>query len=185
MKGNQNGKVLIFVWLSFLFAFFFSGCGRATQIPQSTSDGPITLALIHGRLIDGTGAEPLEDTAILISGQEIAAVGETNQISIPDGVKIIDLQGATVLPGIINAHIHRGFNEQNLKNWAQAGVTTVRDESASPDSINEYSSWQKKNAQDASLARLVSAGSMIGVPGGTARVLSLLLKRESRSCSTN
>jgi imidazolonepropionase-like amidohydrolase len=72
--------------------------------------------------------------------------------------------GATILPGFINAHVHRGYSEANLKAWAQAGVTTVRDLGVAP--------WDDAFARRASLradpanARLVAAGPLLTVPGG-------------------
>jgi imidazolonepropionase-like amidohydrolase len=90
------------------------------------------LALINGMLIDGTGADPLPDAALVIQEGRILAVGPRAEVEVPTGAKIIDLQGATVLPGFINAHVHLGYSEHNLQAWAQAGVTTVRDLGTSP-----------------------------------------------------
>jgi len=62
------------------------------------------------------------------------------------------------LPGFINAHVHQGYNEQNLQTWAQGGVTTVRDLGAfSSDDL-----FARRNAllKDSLNARLVTAGPM-------------------------
>jgi imidazolonepropionase-like amidohydrolase len=70
------------------------------------------------------------------------------------------------LPGFINAHIHFGFNKSNLKAWAEGGVTTVRDESASVGQISGLKAFRSGIASDPHYARLLSAGTMLAVPGG-------------------
>jgi len=57
-----------------------------------------------GRLIDGTGAEPIEGAAVIIEGSKIKAVGKG--IEIPKGAKVIDAIGKTIMPGLIDSHIH-------------------------------------------------------------------------------
>jgi imidazolonepropionase-like amidohydrolase len=127
--------------------------------------------LVHGFLIDGTGASPVEDAAVLIAGDRIAAVGKAADLAIPEGVRAIDLHGAAILPGFINAHVHYGFSEQNLLTWAKNGVTTVRDEGTSTGQVDGLKTLQKKIAEDPAYARLVSAGAMMGVPGGYGNLL--------------
>ena len=61
-------------------------------------------AIKAGRLIDGTGAAVVNDATILIENTKIKTVG-TN-IAIPKGAEIIDASGKTVMPGMIDAHMH-------------------------------------------------------------------------------
>lgn len=64
------------------------------------------LAILNCTLIDGTGKDPLEDTTILIKNKKISAVGERGEVEIPENTKKIDVDGATVIPGLIDAHLH-------------------------------------------------------------------------------
>jgi imidazolonepropionase-like amidohydrolase len=73
------------------------------------------LVLINGTLIDGTGDNPIANAALVVRDNRILAVGPYDAISIPENARIIDVKGATILPGFINAHVHDGYNEQNLQ----------------------------------------------------------------------
>ena len=137
-----------------------------TSSPAGTSSLPITLALVHGKLIDGTGAAAVADATVLIAADRIAAAGPAARIPVPAGVRTIDLQGAAILPGFVNAHVHEGFDKANLKAWAEGGVTTVRDESATPETVNGLKALKAEITTNPHLARLVSMGSMLKSPGG-------------------
>jgi len=72
------------------------------------------VAIKGGRLIDGTGDEPLENSAILIDDAKIIAVGNIRDVNIPKTAKIIDASDKTVMPGLIDAHMHfSGFRSDN------------------------------------------------------------------------
>jgi imidazolonepropionase-like amidohydrolase len=99
-----------------------------------------TVALEHVRLIDGDGGPPQEDATVLIEDQRIAAIGTQQSLLLPVSVRVIDLTGKTVLPGLISDHSHLGitngaaaqagnYNRDNivreLTQWQRYGVTTV------------------------------------------------------------
>lgn len=73
---------------------------QATAAPDS---GPV-LAIRATRLIDGRGGPPLQDPVILVKGERIVALG--SRLRIPQGATIIELPGATLLPGLIDCHTH-------------------------------------------------------------------------------
>jgi len=61
---------------------------------------------ITGRIIDGTGGEPIQNGVVLIDGDKIEKVGDKKTIDIPSEAEVIDAGKGTVLPGLIDAHIH-------------------------------------------------------------------------------
>ena len=63
-------------------------------------------AIRAGRLIDGTGQPARENQVIIVRGDRIEAVGDAATIAIPDGARVVDLSGHTVMPGIVDAHAH-------------------------------------------------------------------------------
>ncbi|MFO0600629.1 MAG: amidohydrolase family protein [Myxococcaceae bacterium] len=111
----------------------------ATLKPFIAVNSPIT-ALTHVRVIDGTGAAPLVDQTILLSGTRIQALGPFGKVQIPKDAKVLDLAGATVLPGLVGMHDHlfmmgRHFKPlailqpqpvQNARLYLASGVTTIR-----------------------------------------------------------
>lgn len=84
---------------------------------------PGTTAIRAGTLIDGTGAAPVRNAVILVQGDRITAVG-TN-VQVPAGATVIDLSGATVLPGFIDAHVHLAFRTIGDGDWQHAGLTEM------------------------------------------------------------
>ena len=97
-------------------------------------------------LIDGSGAPPVKDAVIVVSGDRITAVGTKAAVEIPPEAVIEDLTGKTVIPGLIDCHIHLDLHgladtyQENLvedklrtlraaaemRNTLRAGFTTVR-----------------------------------------------------------
>ncbi len=142
----------------------------ATGTPTAASspfEGEGVFAIVNGTLIDGTGAAPVPDAILVIQGDHILAAGPRSALVVPKGIQEVDAGGGTILPGFINAHVHDGFNKANLLAWAQGGVTTVRDEGMrSATNIAGLIAWRNEANRDLHTARLVSAGAMIGVPGG-------------------
>ena len=63
-------------------------------------------AIRAGRLIDGTGQPARDNQVIIVRGERIEAVGDAAAIAIPDGARVVDLGGHTVMPGIVDAHAH-------------------------------------------------------------------------------
>jgi imidazolonepropionase-like amidohydrolase len=107
-----------------------------------------TLVLAGGRLIDGYGGPPLENAVIVIEGKTIKAVGREGVVPIPAGAKVIDTNGYTVMPGLMDMHVHLmivGHGDYDhwdatypdrfrdvimpiaAKELLMAGVTTARD----------------------------------------------------------
>src|SRR5689334_24151224 len=57
-------------------------------------------------LIDGTGAAPVPDAAVVVDGDRVGAAGARGALSWPPDAEVIDVGGRTVIPGLIDAHDH-------------------------------------------------------------------------------
>lgn len=107
-----------------------------------------TLAIVGGRVIDGYGGPVLENGVVLITGERIAAAGPEGLLEVPQGTPVIDANGMTVLPGLIDMHVHLNLlGHGDYRRWHElyasrtadlvmpiaarqllmAGVTTARD----------------------------------------------------------
>jgi imidazolonepropionase-like amidohydrolase len=60
----------------------------------------------NGRLIDGTGSEPVDGSVIVVSGGRIVEAGAPKDVEIPDHAIVVDAAGKTVMPGLIDSHLH-------------------------------------------------------------------------------
>ncbi|MRR16799.1 MAG: hypothetical protein EG826_10130 [Deltaproteobacteria bacterium] len=123
-------------------------------------------ALVNGTLIDGTGRAPLPDAVVLIEGDRITAVGTRSTVDVPKRFRIVDARGGTILPGIINAHVHALCREGAYLSWAEAGVTTVRDLMACPFD-KDFAIRDRVNRNPLN-ARVVMAGPQMTSIGGFA-----------------
>ena len=115
----------------------FGADGGSYQCPQP----PGLIAIRAGRLFDSSAGRMLTDQVVLIENDRITEVGAAGQVAIPAGAHVIDLSGATVLPGLIDAHTHMfeapkpGMSPatstliaiQNLQLDLNAGFTAARD----------------------------------------------------------
>ena len=109
----------------------------------------MTLAITNGSLIDGRGGEPVTGMTILIEDEHITEISRNGQV--PRDATVIDAQGGSILPGLIDTHVHftmeypdvlRGLltppslrlfqTIPRMKATLDAGVTTVRDAAGSP-----------------------------------------------------
>lgn len=109
------------------------------------------IAIRGATLIDGSGADPIPNAGVLIEDGRITQVGADREIDVPADAVVIDAEGRSLLPGLIDCHVHvmsHGFNIvrtlstppslgileciPNLMATLDAGVTTVRDAAGAP-----------------------------------------------------
>ena len=81
-----------------------------------------TLVVQGGKLIDGTGLAPIENSVIVIQSGRFQAVGKSGELAIPAGAEMIDVKGKTVLPGFIDGHGH--LEDFHGELYLHLGITT-------------------------------------------------------------
>ncbi len=121
-----------------------------TLLPSRPWGGP--LAITGVRLIDGTGADPIDNATIVVEGERITALGPSDDVTIPGDATVVEADGKTVLPGLIDCHVHLTgqwgydllrslmtppslsvlYGVPNARATIEAGITTVRDAGGTP-----------------------------------------------------
>jgi imidazolonepropionase-like amidohydrolase len=86
-------------------------------------------ALVGGRLIDGFGHRPLQDSVILVNDGVIKAVGTVSTLKVPDDYKVISTEGMDVLPGLWENHAHLMLNgHADYEHWRPTYIDRLADE---------------------------------------------------------
>lgn len=105
-----------------------AGCAGAPHAPATTgtqSTGEI-IAFEGARIIVGDGNAPLEDAVLLVQGSKVLQVGPRGQVSVPGNAQRVNLSGKTVMPALIDTHLHtnQGMQllSQDLRRLAYFGV---------------------------------------------------------------
>ncbi len=81
-----------------------------------------TLVVRGGKLIDGTGRPPIENSIIVIEAGRFAAAGRSGEVAVPADAQVIDAKGKTVLPGFIDGHGH--LEDFHGELYLHLGITT-------------------------------------------------------------
>jgi enamidase len=129
-------------------------------IRQFVTVDAAVVALTHVRVIDGTGAAARTDQTVILRDGTIAAVGPAATTSVPEGARVMDLTGKSVMPGMVMVHEHLYYptgpgvygqlGESFVRLYLAGGVTTMR----TGGNVNGF--------MDLNMKRLVDAGSKAG-----------------------
>ena len=90
---------------------------------MGVESGPVLVRC--GTLIDGTGAGPMRDAAVLIEGERIAYAGPRGHLGNVRAIREIDAAEQTVVPGLIDLHTHSTF-DSDMRAYLKNGVTSIR-----------------------------------------------------------
>src|SRR5437868_15167232 len=105
MRKKLISLGLMFIALGISFAQQRPGAPSQEVKDFILVDSP-TIALTHARVIDGTGAAAKTDQTIIIANGKIQSVNDPASAHVPDGAKVIDLTGKSVIPGLVMMHEH-------------------------------------------------------------------------------
>ncbi len=127
------------------------GLTTKTDIPSGI------IAFTNAHIITMEGDKVIDNGTIIINGNKIDKIGNTNEVVIPPDAKVLDLKGKTIMPGIVDAHAHIGAFRHGLttqKHWQlyanlAFGITTAHDPSANTETVF-------------SISELIKSGHMVG-----------------------
>ncbi|MEM9588863.1 MAG: sulfatase-like hydrolase/transferase, partial [Planctomycetota bacterium] len=112
-----------------------SNATKSKQLFEVNRPAPLPnqslIAIVGATLVDGTGAQPMKDSAVLVRGDTIVQVGAAASLDIPDEATTRDARGMTLLPGLLDPHLHIGQKPKTKRDRAPTflshGITAARD----------------------------------------------------------
>ena len=78
----------------------------SAEVRQFLQVNAPVVALVHARVVDGTGAPAREDQTLILRNGRIEAMGAASTVAAPKDAQVLDLTGHTVLPGLVGMHNH-------------------------------------------------------------------------------
>ena len=138
------------------------------------------VALMGSRIIDGTGGAPIENGVVVIAGGKVQALGKREAVRIPTDARKVDVTGKTLMPALVDLHMHLGqtingldpaadaYTEENLhaqlEHLLAYGVGTIAVMGTDRDLI--YTLREEQQAGTLPGARFYTAGRGFGAKGG-------------------
>jgi imidazolonepropionase-like amidohydrolase len=113
-------RSLAFVMLALVcvsLAFSRPAAVDAQARPSASSPAPASVLLRPARVFDAVTEQAHDGWVVLVTGNKIVAVGSSAEVRPPAGTRTIDLPGATLLPGLIDAHSHIFLHPYNETLW--------------------------------------------------------------------
>lgn len=161
--------------ICFLTSFIFA---------QDANPAPKIVAVKAGHVVDVKAGRVLDQQIVLITGDKIEKVGPATEIPVPAGATVIDLGSATLLPGLIDCHVHLTSDPEdsglraleisvprealtgakNARLTLEAGFTTVRNVGAK--GYSDVALRDAIEAGDVPGPRMMVSGPALGITGG-------------------
>ena len=137
----------------------------ALSLPRPVPQGSFVLR--GARVVTMKGDQVLENADIVVTGNRIVSVGPSGSSSVPEGARVFDAKGETVIPGLIDTHAHlhySGFELFPETKWEYVanlayGVTTVYDPSAP--SLDVFAQAEEVEAGTMLGPRVYSSGDVL------------------------
>jgi imidazolonepropionase-like amidohydrolase len=169
---------------SFVVMTLIAG-GAGSSMAQERTAQPGAKVIVHaGRLLDVKTGTALSDQAIVIEGDKITTVGPAKAVKATADARVIELPGATVLPGLIDCHVHLTLRPnlfgpaglhmsyprsalvgaRNARVTLEAGFTTVRNVAAA--GYADIALRDAINAGDVTGPRILASGPALSITGG-------------------
>lgn len=132
------------------------------------TDAPSGLVALKGaRIITMKGEQVIEEGTILLENNKIKAIGKVDEVPIPADIKVVDVTGKTIMPGIIDVHAHLRTSPDGIspqQDWSYLanlsfGVTTSHDPSSNTEMV--FSQAEMLKAGRMVGPRLYSTGSIL------------------------
>lgn len=161
--GRKDVTVKMLRTLVLMSALMAAAACGGLVAPSDTPTGSSRTVITNGTVVDGSGSEPIRDGIVVIVENRIAFVGRASDYPDRTRVRFIDARGGTILPGIVDAHVHGAFDPGIRRKFLIRGVTSVCD-LGSP--LEDMPQFDEGYLNQEPVARGFHAGPIITAPGG-------------------
>ena len=110
-------RVMLATGASVLIAIAAAVAPAQQPSPPATGAAPAPVLLRPSRVWDGSAAPPHDGWAVLVRGGRIERVGPASAVTAPAGVRVVELPGLTIIPGLIDAHSHILLHPYDETSW--------------------------------------------------------------------
>lgn len=163
MDCARNCRYRTVTWLLSIFVILAGVLSVVESVRAATDPRDADLIVLAGTLIDGTGARPRRDAALVVRNGYISEILPAAEIAMFDRDRVVDGRDATVLPGFINAHAHvRTWFADYGEHWTREGVTTLANLASVLEETDDYRYYFGWNISP----HLLVSGPMVTVSGG-------------------
>ncbi len=149
------------------------GRNISLRVPSDAPEGK--LALVGGRVVTMRGDEVIESGTVIVERNRLVAVGSRGEVVVPDDARVVDCEGLTIIPGLIDVHAHgpQGdgeiIPEQNRVSFSELsfGVTTIHDPSSDTSAI--FAASEMSRAGIIVSPRIFSTGTILYGAAGASK----------------
>src|SRR3990172_4861703 len=163
---------------------------RLPRLPSGNRWSRMMPLFQDAALLDCTGADPRPHTSVLVEESRIARIGPAGSIPAPDGARVIDCAGRTLMPGLTDAHVHFGLTAagqleppeshvsyvmkvaENIRLALEEGFTTVRDAGGLDDQRHRWTDDSPR-----SIPGLIAATEIVDSPDAVRRAARIQIRR--------
>ena len=142
----------------FLLCLLLAACAHG---PSAVRPG--VLVVENGVLVDGLGGPPVPRARVVMRGGLVAAAGSMDRVPAPAGAEVLDAEGGTILPGLVDAHVHGVADPAVRRSLLESGVTLVCNVGAP---WSDLPGLRQDTWNGLPVARAVYAGPVLTPPGG-------------------
>ena len=144
-----------------------AGADLSIQVTAAKPTGTTVLTGARIVTMSNDAGGVIENGTVVIQGNRIMAVGQAGAVTVPAGVRTVDLAGKTIIPGLIDAHAHGSQGDDDIvpnQNWSAivhlaSGVTTVFDPSSAASEI--FVAEEMQRAGQILASRIFSTGEIV------------------------
>jgi len=138
--------------------------GSAHSSMPALAQAPQTTAFVNVNVIPMDTEQVLENQTVIVEGERITIIGSADEVEVPGGAEVIDGNGAYLMPGLADMHIHFDFDYDpgTLRLYLANGVTTIRNLNSIPQDLV----WREQVAKGELLGPTIytSGETIVGFP---------------------